>query len=225
MDRSTDHKACTSLNSSMDLERMRSILGEGPSRFAPTAAERNIQEQLDSLSTEERECVEALIDKWDTKFPGDPLEDVMVLRCARNSHVPFHAHQAWTMMKKLRQPHNSRLLTRGATKMEKHLEGKMMFPLPGLKTRNNHDVLYMKSARFVPGETSSNIMIDKLAYCINSMYEKEFTCRDGIALMANMKDWTMRKHFSTRYSLKVSGALGRCQVQPAKASVRSQRFP
>jgi len=59
----------------VDLESLRNILGEGPGRFAPTEQELKIQEHFDSLSTEEHECVEALLDNWDCKFPGEPLPD------------------------------------------------------------------------------------------------------------------------------------------------------
>lgn len=198
------------LTSQMDLERVSSILGEGPYRFAPPEPERKLQQQLDSLSVEEKECVDALIDKWDANHPADPLPDELVLRSARNSHEPFHKKQAWNAMKVIQRPKTMGYLSLSAVKMEKQLSTGTLFPLPGMNTKNNHEVLYMKPSRYVPSETPTKAVLNNLAYCMNSMYEKESTSRDGIAFLANMDDWTMNKHFATEYCLKVSGLVRKC---------------
>ena len=197
-----------SLTSSSDLEKLRNVLGEGPSRFVPDKPERDIQEQLDALTAVERECVDALMDKWDERNPGEPLPDELILRYARNSpgNEAFRKKAAWNTMKALHGSQREKAmhhLSLTASKMERQLETKTLFPLPGLKTKDNHDVLYMKPSRYCPSKTPSSTIINNLAYCMNAMYEKESTNRDGIAFMANMDDWTM-KHFGTKYCLKVS---------------------
>jgi len=204
----TKKKRGVSFTSGSDLEKLRSILGEGPSRFPPDKPERGIQEQFDAITAEERECVEDLMDKWDERSPGEPLPDELVLRYARNSpgNKTFNRKAAWNTMKALSGTHREKalqLLSLGASKLEKQLETKTMFPLPGLKTKDKHDVLYMKPSRYCPSETPSSTIINNLAYCMNAMYEKESNNRDGIAFMANMDDWTM-KHFGPKYCLKVS---------------------
>jgi len=204
MDNYGRKKQGLSLTSRDDLEQVNNILGDGPSRFAPPEPERKIQEQLDSLAIDEKECVDALIDKWDENYPADPLPDDMVLRCARNSNDPFHKTQAWKAMKGLQRTNTAGFLSLTATKMEKQLKTGTLFPLPGMKTKDNYEVLYMKPSRYVPSETSTKAILNNLAYCINSMYEKESTNRDGIAFLANMDDWTMNKHFGTKYCVKVS---------------------
>ena len=211
-----EKKQGISLTSSEDLAKVSRFLGDGPAQFAPRKPERDIQEQLDALKDQERKCVDALIDKWDAKYPGEPLPDSLVLRYARNSpgNEPFNKKASWQTMKAM---HGSDVvqsyLSLGATKMSKQLETKTLFPLsPELKTLAGHEVLYMKPARYCPSETPSRTIINNLAYCMNSMYEKEEACSKGICFMANMNDWTM-KHFGTVYCMKVS-----CQFESQRTS-------
>jgi hypothetical protein len=70
-----------------------------------------------------------------------------------------------------------------------------LFPIPGLKTRDGDDVLYMRPSRYFPDETSPKEIIDNLAYCMNTMVEKEKNCKEGIAFIAYMNDCKM-KNFS-----------------------------
>jgi hypothetical protein len=70
-----------------------------------------------------------------------------------------------------------------------------LFPIPGLKTRDGDDVLYMRPSRYFPDETSAKEIIDNLAYCMNTMVEKEKNCKEGIAFIAYMNDCKM-KNFS-----------------------------
>lgn len=59
-------------------------------------------------------------------------------------------------------------------------------------------VFYMRPSRYFPKKTSVNAVIDNLAYVMGSMLEKEKSATDGIALVANMTEWTMT-NFSIPY--------------------------
>jgi hypothetical protein len=73
-----------------------------------------------------------------------------------------------------------------------------LFPVPGLRTTEGHDCFYMRPGRYYPKQTSTEQIIDNLAYCMGVMTEKEKACTDGIAFLAYMKDWHM-DNFSVSY--------------------------
>jgi hypothetical protein len=73
-----------------------------------------------------------------------------------------------------------------------------LFPVPGLKTKGGHGMFYMRPSRYVPNETSTETIIDNLAYTIHTMLEKERPCQDGIGFLACMDGWTM-KNFDVDY--------------------------
>lgn len=192
-----------SLSSKSNLVAMKEKLGEGPMRFAPEKVERTLEQQLDDLRDEERACFDAIMDRWDAKFPAETVPDDLVLRYARNSPgVPYNAKASWNIMKKLygdkRIQHQ---LSIKAAAMDQQLMTKTLFPLPGLKTKDDHEVFYMRPSRYSPGDMKTGVVIDNLAYCMNSMLEKEAASTQGIAFLAYMNDWTM-KNFSTDYCFK-----------------------
>jgi hypothetical protein len=76
--------------------------------------------------------------------------------------------------------------------MERQLLTKTLFPVPGLKSMEGHDMFYMRPARYFPSETPAKTIIDNLAYVMNTMLENERPCTDGIGFLACMNDWTMR---------------------------------
>jgi hypothetical protein len=59
-------------------------------------------------------------------------------------------------------------------------------------------MFYMRPSRYFPKETSTSEIIDNLAYCMNTMVEKEKACSEGIGFLANMDDWKMQ-NFSVFY--------------------------
>jgi hypothetical protein len=87
---------------------------------------------------------------------------------------------------------NKRYLSLSAHHLEGQLLSKTLFPVPGLKTIDGHDMFYMRPARYCPRETPARAIIDNLAYVMNSMLEKERPCSDGIGFLACMDDWKMR---------------------------------
>mmetsp|Transcript_599 Transcript_599/g.844 ORF Transcript_599/g.844 Transcript_599/m.844 type:complete len:217 (-) Transcript_599:364-1014(-) len=196
----------TYLKTDLDMNVLRAELGEGPMRFAPLG-ERTLEEQLKSLTVEEKECFDELKKKWsEKKGSGDDANqngshqhdysDEMLLRFARCSPgtKKFNPKTAWKVMKK----YDPRYLTVTAASMEKQLLSKTLFCVPELKSKEGHDVFYMRPSRYFPKETSTQEIIDNLAYCMQVMVEKEKACTEGIAFAANMADWSM-SNFSVSY--------------------------
>eukprot|EP00568_Trieres_chinensis_P005759 CAMPEP_0183292292 /NCGR_PEP_ID=MMETSP0160_2-20130417/1398_1 /TAXON_ID=2839 ORGANISM="Odontella Sinensis, Strain Grunow 1884" /NCGR_SAMPLE_ID=MMETSP0160_2 /ASSEMBLY_ACC=CAM_ASM_000250 /LENGTH=298 /DNA_ID=CAMNT_0025453219 /DNA_START=10 /DNA_END=906 /DNA_ORIENTATION=+ len=181
-------------NKLFDQEDVKTSLGDGPLRFAHQ--ERTVKEQIDSLSPEERACVDALKQRWEKKDRGHVFSDEMYLRFARCSPgaTKFNEEAAWKVMKKF----NPRYLTLTAEKLEQQMLTKTLFVVPSLKSKDGHDVFYMRPSRYFPSKTSTEEIIDNLAYCMNVMVEKEKACSEGIAFMANMTDWSF-KNFSVSY--------------------------
>jgi len=74
-----------------------------------------------------------------------------------------------------------------------------LFPIPNVKTSEGHPVFYMKPARYFPKQTSTQQIIDNLAYCMNHLCEtSEIACSEGIGFAAYMPDWKM-ENFSVNY--------------------------
>lgn len=178
----------------LDFPQLEKELGPGPMRFA-LKDERSYQEQIDDLNENERQCVENLKRRWEEKeelkFP-----DEMYLRFARCSpgKNKFVESASWKVMKKF----NPRYLNLKAETLEKQLLSKTLFPVPGLKTTEGHDVFYMRPSRYFPKETTTEEIIDNLSYCMQTMCEKEKASTEGIGFLAYMNDWKM-KNFSIDY--------------------------
>lgn len=191
-------------NTMLDLLTLEKQLGPGPMRFAPKG-ERSFLEQLEALSPEERQCFDNLKEKWNKHVeenkekgatPNHSYSDEMILRFARCSpgRKKFDESALWKVMKKF----DPRYMTLTAEGLEEQLMSKTLFPVPGLKTNEGHDVFYMYPARYFPSKTSTEQIIDNLGYCINTMCEKEKASSEDIAFVAYMNDWKM-SNFSVDY--------------------------
>ncbi len=120
----------------------------------------------------------------------------MYLRFARCSPGPkkFNAKTAWKVMKNF----DRKYLTLQATDMEDQLLTKTLFPIPGLKSADGHDMFYMRPSRYFPKKTSTKEIIENLGYCMEKMVDKEKACSEGIGFLAYMNDWKMQ-NFSVDY--------------------------
>ena len=187
---------------------------EGVFRFAPKD-ERSVQEQINSLSTDEKACFDALKSKWEAKHPEAPFSDFMYLRFARCSPgtKKFNEKAAWKVMKKF----ENRYLELTAESLESQLATKTLFPVPGLKSKEGHDVFYMMPRRYFPKKTPTSDIIDNLAYSMNTMVEKEKACTEGIAFLAYMNEWAF-ENFSVNYCLQFM------QMLQGKVPVRVRLF-
>ena len=176
-------------------EKAQKELGDGPMRFAPID-EKTTAEQIAALSEEEKACFDELKERWNKKDRGHKYSDAMILRFARCSPGPkkFAVEPAFKVMKNF----NPRYLELHAEKLEDQLLSKTLFVLPHLKSNEGHDVFYMKPARYWPKKTSTELIIDNLVYCMESMVEKQKSCEEGIAFVANMNDWSF-SNFSVSY--------------------------
>ena len=197
------------MTTTLDVVALATKLGKGPMRFAPVG-ERSVIEQIAALSPPERECFDNLKTMWEAKNLH-PFSDAMILRFARCSPgtQKFNEKAAWKVMQKF----DPRYLELTVASMEGQLRSKTLFVVPGLQSSEGHDVFYMRPGRYFPKETSTQSIIDNLAYCMQTMVEKEKACTEGIAFVANMKDWTMG-NFSMSYCLEFMKMLqGRSPVR------------
>ncbi|GAX22111.1 hypothetical protein FisN_6Hh359 [Fistulifera solaris] len=177
----------------IDFVTARKELGDGPMRFAPTG-ERSIAEQIAALTEAEKKCFDNLKEKWEKTY--EPFSDEMYLRFARCSpgKEKFNEKTAFKVMKSFPR----RYLELNAIDLEKQLATKTLYPVPGLQTKDGHDLFFMYPARYFPKETSTKTIIDNLGYYMETMVEKEKACSEGIGFMAYMNNWKM-ENFSINY--------------------------
>ncbi len=102
---------------------MEKELGPGPMRFAPVN-ERPLQEQLDSLTPDEKKCFDELKSKWEREHPNEPFSDEMILRFARCSPgaKKFNTKTAWKVMQRF----DRRYLTMKASDIEHQLMSQVL---------------------------------------------------------------------------------------------------
>ncbi|KAL7564477.1 hypothetical protein ACA910_001571 [Epithemia clementina (nom. ined.)] len=128
--------------------------------------------------------------------------DAMILRFARCSPgvQKFNPKTAWSVMKKFDATRYLNLRVTTGDLLEAQLRSQTLFCVPGLQSKDGgHDVFYMRPSRYVPSETSTQTIIDNLAYCMQCLVERsEKACVEGIAFLANLTDWTMH-NFSVNY--------------------------
>lgn len=72
---------------------------------------------------------------------------------------------------------------------------KMLFPLPGLRTKkHNSQVIYGRPSRGRPEDDNMTEVLQSLCYVMNDYSQTEQQCRDGVAYISNMEGLTM-DHF------------------------------
>ncbi len=103
----------------MDRKTLEAELGPGPMRFAPAFDERSFDDQMASLTVQEKECIRALKAKWEANHPDFPFSDAMYLRFARCSpgRKKFNLNASWKVMKKF----DHRYLSLTAESLEEQL--------------------------------------------------------------------------------------------------------
>eukprot|EP00542_Grammatophora_oceanica_P019886 CAMPEP_0194049988 /NCGR_PEP_ID=MMETSP0009_2-20130614/32383_1 /TAXON_ID=210454 /ORGANISM="Grammatophora oceanica, Strain CCMP 410" /LENGTH=223 /DNA_ID=CAMNT_0038696339 /DNA_START=237 /DNA_END=908 /DNA_ORIENTATION=+ len=83
--------------------------------------------------------------------------------------------------------------------MEEFMNTKTVFPCPNLKTVEGYEVYYIRPSRYFPKKCPVLVINEANVYVMNSMLEKEQTCTDGISIVVNMKDFSM-KNFDVGYA-------------------------
>lgn len=75
------------------------------------------------------------------------------------------------------------------------LVNKMLFPLPGLRTKKNKSqVIYGRPSRTNPEDDNMTNVLQSLCYVMNDFSQTEQQCRDGVALVTNLAGFK-REHF------------------------------
>lgn len=164
----------------------------------------------------ELECLNRL-KRFFRETSSRSIPDEVIFRFA--CYYDFQYYDAFVA---LQDYHNNRRLHLRmvvGSNMLTQFQTKTLFPLVGLKTRRNDcDVIYMRPSRYFPsnkGKTSD--LVDNLCYVLNDLSQTKEQCRNGVALVANMNDWTMR-NFSHDYCQQFLQALQGKQV-PTKVQL------
>lgn len=198
------------------------LFGPGPLRFAP-GGERDLEEELFDLSVPDKRAYKNLKQRWidycakqqsyggrNKKRETAPAEIPMewyfrFLYDTAKKDGHFHEDRAFRSMMKLLP--NDRFLKLRVFPLTKQLRSKTLFPVPGLKTKiGGHDMFYMRPSRFFPKETSTSIIINNLAYVINTLCEKQHAKKEGVGFIACMDDWKM-VNFDVKYCYQFMMAL------------------
>ena len=106
--------------------------------------ERTPREMLSFLSSDQRTVVLALQKKWEDTPEGKahPMPLDWYIRFARHSPgIPYTFQSAWKVMKKF----DVRYLDLNIVSMEKHLLSRIVFEVPGLKTKGGYDSKFSSS--------------------------------------------------------------------------------
>jgi hypothetical protein len=116
------------------------------------------------------------------------MSDEMIYRFAYFHSFDFEAAQEAIMENK----DNSYLRLQMRGDLLEQFETNTVFPLSGLKTKTgNSDVLYMRPSRYFPKlSDDSSSLLENLCYILNDMSDTEEKCRNGVAFVANMNDFT-----------------------------------
>lgn len=70
----------------------------------------------------------------------------------------------------------------------------VMMPLPGLRTKTNSQVLYMRGSRHITAGDKSKHLINNLYYLLNDLSRTREDVRNGVAIIANFKDYGMKNY-------------------------------
>lgn len=74
-----------------------------------------------------------------------------------------------------------------------HFEALVMFPLPGLKTKDHkQDVIYMYAARHFPSDHDNDTLIENMSYILNDLSRTAEQCRNGVASIIDLHKWTFK---------------------------------
>jgi CRAL/TRIO domain len=188
-------------------------LGDGPMRFAPSPYEPSLQAHLSMLDDKDGKVFRDLKKKWErrqarvaVKEPKEAIGDFpdywhfrFLYFTAKQSKKRrdnlFSEDRAWSAEKKLKK----RYVVLNVHSLRDQLQTKTIFPVPGLRSKDNHAFFYMRPSRYVPSKTPPNAVVDNLVYVINTMTSHSLHAqREGIGIIACMDDFQM-KNFEANY--------------------------
>jgi hypothetical protein len=215
------------------------LLGPGPMRFAPHE-ECDLEKELLRLHRSDGHAYDRLQRRWNeycadkerkrrarkgkgSKLPASTNTISMewlfrFLRHTARKDGSFNEDRAFRAMTKCLTSDRFLKLRVFSSSLTKQLESKTLFPVPGLKTKDNFDMFYMKPARYFPKQTLASTIIDNLVYVMNTVLEKEHAQKEGIGFIACMDEWRF-ENFEVNYCYKFMMAL-----QGAMVPVKVQLF-
>lgn len=192
----------------------REALGAGPYRFATKSPQTGLDEKG-------RVALKRMQQKWRKRqdqlrarvrgsecFDVTPQWHIRYLWSYAKHASPdgdyyYPTDKVWKAEKKLKK----RFVTLTVASLGPQLYSKTLFPVPGLKTKDGHDMFYMRPSRYYPNSTPAKTIIDNLCYVMNNMLENnEFAQKQGIGFIACMDGWTM-KNFDVNYCYQFMMAL------------------
>jgi hypothetical protein len=158
--------------------------------------ERPIEQQLADLSEEHKKAFDDFKAKWNKKKKHlVEFDDYMLLRFLRASpgKYKFNVDTAYKVLKNYQKWSASMpggLQHQSIVNLRSQLETKTLILLPdSIRSRDGHQFLYMKPGRYYPGQDSLDALIKSLVYLLERMTEREKSCTEGIAFMADMENW------------------------------------
>lgn len=162
----------------------------------------NFQESAADM--QRRREMECLLDlKHGCRMANIPVSDNTIFRFAAYYDFDYDLARM-AILERFDDPH---LHLRMEGQLMQQFESLVVFPLPGLKTKNNkHEVLYFHAARHFPGETDTDLLIKNMCYVFNDMSLTQEQCRNGVAFVVDLNQWTF-KNFTNECANKFLKAM------------------
>ncbi|CAJ1943962.1 unnamed protein product, partial [Cylindrotheca closterium] len=135
----------------------------------------------------EVECILHLVEGC--RLANIPASSSMIFRFACYYNFDYEVSRS-ALLQRFDDPH---LHLRMEGDLMKQFQNLVLFPLPGLRTKNNHqEVLYFHACRHFPAETDTEVLINNMCYVFNDMSLSQEQCRNGVALLIDLNQWTFK---------------------------------
>lgn len=124
----------------------------------------------------------------------------------------FHKFDFEASRRAIKRSMSNRLLhLRVEGSLLEQMQEAIVFPLPGLKTKDNKsDVLYLRQSRCVPSEERNQRLMENVCYVFNDMSQTQEECRNGVAIILNTKGFIDgRNHSEESISLFAQAVQGK----------------
>ncbi|KAL3929593.1 MAG: hypothetical protein SGBAC_012137 [Bacillariaceae sp.] len=149
----------------------------------------------------EQECLLHLIEGC--RLAKVPASDDMIFRFACFYSFEYEVARS-AILQTFDDPH---LHLRMEGELITQFQNMVIFPLPGLKSKNKkHEVLYFHACRHFPAKTDTALLIKNLLYVFNDMSLTQEQCRNGTTILIDLKHWTF-KNFTPECANKFLSAL------------------
>ncbi|CAJ1961507.1 unnamed protein product [Cylindrotheca closterium] len=187
-------------NNSLDKDKVGSSIK--PDSILSDSSHSQDSTSADPQTRKEHKCIRKL--KEECHLANIAVSDNVIFRFACFYNFNFDKARP-AMLEKFDDPH---LHLRMEDQLYEQFQKKVMFPLPGLRTKNmKHEVLYFRPSRHLPTKMDTDLCIRNMTYVFNSMSLTEEQCRNGIAFISDFNHWTFSKNVSIADSHKFSMAL------------------